>query len=175
LTFWVIFATIYLLDKNKKMETLTLSSPEPAPVLTEGDSAETTEVTDSLKTHDLREKAKRIVKGEGIGTALEAGLMAAGMPLPARELAGVGVDIKTYGSHGHEKASASKLRKIGHAAGFFALNLAAGYALQKGLPAAEQFVGQNVHNGVVEGGFQVAGKVGVMASATPVLNRRFRV
>lgn len=151
------------------------------PITTTFESNSVAEYTEIQPSRLLRvvKKAKRIAVGEGVGTALEAGMIAAGLPLPVREIAGTTVDIKTYGAE--QKAAAgqgeedkpSRLKKAGRIAGILALNLAAGYALQKGVPEAAHFIGGLADSETAHTAGQVAGKVGAMAGGTAVLNRRF--
>ena len=122
----------------------------------------------------FRQKTGRIALGEGVGTVLEAGMMAGGAALPLRELVGTSVDLKTYGSEDNETAVApTRLRKAGRAAGLLAINLATGYAMQKGVPMLMDVVNDNINNGTLEGGMQIAGKIGAMTGASSLLNRRF--
>lgn len=125
----------------------------------------------------LGQKIRKIAIGEGAGTAIEAGMMAAGVSLPGREVVGTGIDIKTYGEdsgEGNEIArNPSRMRKVSRAAGLFAINLASGYAMQKGVPALMDIINDNFNNGAVESGVQLVGKMGTMTGATSLINRRF--
>lgn len=142
-------------------------------ILTSGHIDSSGEIGKPTRMQRLARKAGKIIVGEGLGTALEAGMMATGIPLPARELAGTAIDIKTYGPDDSEQQNKpSRRTKMGRAAGLLALNLASGYAMQKGAPVLMDIINDNFNNDVIEGGVQLAGKISLMSGASSLFSRR---
>lgn len=130
------------------------------------------------RLQSFKQKIARIAAGEGVGTVLEGALIAGGVALPVREIAGTGVDWITYKPDAVEGVEAgeapTRLRRVGQAVGILALNVVSGYALQKGVPALFNLVNDHMHNGLAETASQVVGKAGVMSGASTLMNRRFK-
>ena len=84
------------------------------------------------KLQKVRGKLAKIALGEGVGTAIDVATMAAGIPLPAREITGSTLDSMVYGEDGNSaEINPSRLRKVGKKVGSIALFAAAGMAAQK--------------------------------------------